>query len=75
MNITQSKIKNQINNCFKAFDPLWPEEFGTARQKNRFKWYLEETAGIKIEIENDLRGVMAYRLTNIEVVDEAKFTW
>ena len=73
MNITQSKIKNQINNCFDAFDPLWTEDFGTARQKNRFKRHLEETAGMKIEIENSVG--MSYKLTSIEIVDEAKFTW
>jgi hypothetical protein len=75
MKITQDQIKNQINNCFEAFDPRWLESFGTAQQKNSFKQHLEKTAGIKVEIENDYRERMSYRLASIEVVDESKLTW
>ena len=72
--IHQKEIKNQLNNCFKAFDPHWQETVGTARQRNGFKRYIEQTAGIKLDFETEIRsGQAGYKINSIEIVDEPVF--
>lgn len=67
-------VKQQLNNCFEAYDPKWQETVGSARQRNGFKYHLEHTAGVKLDFETEIRhGQAGYKINSIEIVDEEAF--
>jgi hypothetical protein len=72
--IDYKQIKPQLNKCFEHYDPHWTEEVGTARQRNGFKYYLERTAGVRLDFETEIRhGQAGYKINKAEVIDESLF--
>lgn len=72
--ISQKEIKHQINNCYDAYDPTWPGNIGNKDTMSGFKYHLEQTAGIELDFELDIRkGKMGYKINSIEIVDEPAF--
>jgi len=73
--INPNKIKEQLNNCYDSYDPNWPTTIGQPTMMNSFKYYLERTAGLKLdfEIEINKRGQAGYKINSVEVVDESDF--
>lgn len=76
MNTVDSKlITKQINNCYIKWDPTYPVRLGEPTMMNGFKYYLERTAGIRLEFEPEIKnGKMGYGMKRVEIVDEPKFT-
>jgi hypothetical protein len=72
--INPKEIKNQLNNCFESYEPHWQDDVGSARQRNGFKYYLEYTAGVKLDFETEVRFNRAgYKINSVEIVDEEAF--
>ncbi len=72
--INPKEIKRQLNNCFEQYDPHWQETVGTARQRNGFKYYIERTAGVKLDFETEIRsGQAGYKINAVEILDEEAF--
>ena len=68
-------IKHQINKCYSAYDPDWPARYGEPIMMNGFKYWLERTAGIRLEFTPEIKnGKMGYGMKRVEIVDEPKFT-
>lgn len=73
--INPSRIKDEINKCYLAYDPDWRPQKGDVKY-HAFKYHLERTAGIKIDFEPDINriGQFGYKMNTIEIVDESRFT-
>lgn len=72
--IDQKEIKNQLNNCYDAWDPNWQYNIGNANLVRAFKYYLEQEAGLKLDFEVEIKGTQAgYKINQIEVVEPETF--
>ena len=68
-------IQKQMNKCYMEYDPTYPKGVGEPTMMNGFKYYLERTAGIRLEFETEIKnGKIGYAMTRVEIVDEPKFT-
>lgn len=73
--VDSSIIKNQINNCYREYDPKWPEGYADAELMGGFKYFLEHTAGIRLEFEPETKnGKFGYTMKRVEIVDDKKYT-
>lgn len=72
--INVDKITPLINRCYLDYDPEWRSE--PSAKINGFKYYIERTAGVKLDFAPELNknGRFGYRLDSVEIVDEPKFT-
>lgn len=67
-------IKKQINKCYSDYDPNWPNGYGEPLLMNGFKYFLERTAGIRLEFEPEIKnGKMGYGMKRVEIVDDKKY--
>lgn len=67
-------IKQQINKCYIEYDPNYPAGYGEPMLMNGFKYYLERTAGIRLEFEPETTGLtFGYRMKRVEIVDDKKY--
>ena len=69
--INPKSIKEQINKCYAMYDPEWVYRHGN-KLKNGFKYHIEMTAGIRIDIQPNGGG--GYKIDTVEIVDEPVFT-
>lgn len=79
--IESTTIKRQLNNCYDDYDPHWEinidfkGKIDTSDSKRGFKYYLEQTGGIRLdfEVKNSHKGSF-YKINSVEIVDEGLFT-
>lgn len=72
--IDSSVIKKQINKCYLEYDPNYPACYGEPTMMSGFKYYLERTAGIRLEFESEIKnGRMGYGMKRVEIVDDKKY--
>jgi len=72
--IDSEHIKDQINKCYLEWDPDYPDRFGQPTMINGFKYYLERTAGIRLEFEPEMKnGRMGFGMKRAEIVDDKKY--
>lgn len=72
--INHDEIKEQINNCYDSWNPNWKANIGDRSIIPAFKYHLEQAAGLKLDFEIEIRrGISAYKINSIEVVDEEAF--
>jgi hypothetical protein len=70
--IDPKSIKSQLNKCYNQYDPDWLYRAGE-KLKNGFKYHIEQTAGIRIDIQpNTTTG--GYKVESIEIINEPLFT-
>ena len=69
--IDPKSIKAQLNKCYGKYDPDWVYRPGS-ELKNGFKYHIEMTAGIRIDIQPNSGG--GYKIDTVEIVDEPVFT-
>lgn len=75
--IDASQVKQEINRCYMDYDPGYPHKFGHEELMSSFKYYLERTAGIRLEFEVEMierTGRLGYGMRRVEIVDDKKFT-
>jgi hypothetical protein len=72
--IDASIIKKQINECYLEYDPEYPKGYGEPTMMNGFKYYLERTAGIRLEFVPETKNFQfGYGMKRVEIVDEKKY--
>jgi len=72
--VDANHLKKQINNCYLEWDTDYPVKFGEPTMMNGFKYYLERTAGIRLEFEPEIKnGKMGYGMKRVEIVDDKKY--
>ena len=72
--VDANHLKKQINNCYLEWDTGYPANFGEPTMMNSFKYYLERTAGIRLEFEPEIKnGRMGYGMKRVEIVDDKKY--
>ena len=72
--ISSKKIKNQLNNCYEAWDPNWERNIGNENLTKAFKYHLEREAGLNLDFETEMKdGQLVYKINLIEVVDDEAF--
>lgn len=73
--IDSSLIKKQINNCYADYDPTYPKGYGEPKLMDGFKYYLERTAGVRLEFEPETKNFQfGYAMKRVEIVDDKKYT-
>ena len=72
--VDSTLIKRQVNKCYLEYDPNYPTCYGEPTLMNGFKYYLERTAGIRLEFEPIMKnGQMGYSMKRVEIVDDKKY--
>lgn len=72
--INQKIIKEQLNNCYKTWDPQWKSNIGDINIVNAFKYHLAREAGLQLDFEVQVRfGQVGYKIHSIKVVDDEAF--
>lgn len=67
-------IQKQINKCYLEWDSDYPANYSQPELMSGFKYYLERTAGIRMEFEPDIKnGRTGYSMKRIEIVDDKKY--
>lgn len=67
-------IQKQINKCYLEYDPNYPTCYGEPTMMNGFKYYLERTAGIRLEFEPETKDFkFGYAMKRVEIVDDKKY--
>lgn len=74
--IDPKDIKEQLNNCYDAYDPNWEKNIGKVEAQINFKNYLEKLCGIRLDfkLETNYTGGHYYKINSMSVVDEQLFT-
>lgn len=71
--INPNTVHGQITDCYMKYDPNW--ECNGNDRMGGFKHHLENTAGIKLDlIPEDRFGKHGYKIKQVEIVNEPKFT-
>lgn len=72
--IAVKSITDQINRCYLEYDPRWPENLRT-ETINSFKYYIEHTAGLKLDYRPAINkyGRFGYEIESVEIVDDKKY--
>ena len=72
--IDSAYITKAVNKCYLEWDPDYPGRFGQPTMMNSFKYYLERTAGLRLEFEPEMKnGRMGYGMKRAEIVDDKKY--
>lgn len=72
--IKHDEIKEQINNCYDRWNPNWLYNIGDRSLIPEFKEHLEQSAGIALDFEIEIRrNKYGYKINKIEVVNEEDF--
>lgn len=72
--IDSNLIKQQVNKCYLEYDPNYPACYGDPTLMNGFKYYLERTAGLRLEFEPEMKnGRMGFGMKRAEILDDKKF--
>ena len=73
--IDPKQVSAELNKCFLEYDPDWAMRYGEPTTMNSFKYYIERTAGMKLDFSPETKkNQFGYRLDKVEIVDEKKYT-
>lgn len=72
--IESKQISAQLNKCYLEWDTDYPARIGEPTMMNGFKYYIERTAGIRLDFTSEIRnGKIGYKMSRVDVIDEKKF--
>ena len=73
--INSHLIKQQINKCYLEYDPTFPMGYAQPNLMNGFKYFLERTAGVRLEFEPEVnnKGQVGYGVKRVEILDDKKY--
>lgn len=72
--IDPKQVSAQLNKCYLEWDPNYPALLGEPTMMNGFKYYVERTAGMRLDFTTEIKnGKIGYKMNRVDIVDEKKF--